>query len=256
MTEAAASLYDELGVSPGASQEALRAGYRQQARRLHPDVADEATTGDAMRRLNEAWAILGDPERRRLYDESRVAAEAATRSATARVTAAAAAAATRSATTATGAATAAAAATPPSSSTGTASPLPDQQLATAPRRIPFLRPSALALVILAVLFVITAYAGSWPGDQSRPPASTGPGPAITSAPAGVSDMVIGQCATRPAAAAAAGQVTVVPCSTPHDSQVLAQVATTEQCPAGTIGHAWQEASSVVCLVATNSSATP
>lgn len=67
-----ASLYDELGVSPGASADELRRAYRREARRRHPDMhpGEEAAAEEAMRRLNSAWAILADPESRRRYDAS------------------------------------------------------------------------------------------------------------------------------------------------------------------------------------------
>ena len=74
--------YGELGVAPDASAAELRQAYRAQARRLHPDLHPdrEAETrpdgasgepdSDAMRRLNEAWRVLGDPQSRRRYDQS------------------------------------------------------------------------------------------------------------------------------------------------------------------------------------------
>jgi curved DNA-binding protein CbpA len=64
----AATLYDVLGVAPDAPAEALRAAHRERARQLHPDrVTGDAT---AMRALNQAWAVLSDPEQRAAYDRS------------------------------------------------------------------------------------------------------------------------------------------------------------------------------------------
>jgi hypothetical protein len=71
--------YGELGVSPDATATELRRAYRERARQLHPDVnppgPDDGASGDrrtgandAMRRLNEAWRVLGDPQLRRRYD--------------------------------------------------------------------------------------------------------------------------------------------------------------------------------------------
>lgn len=57
--------YDVLGVAPGASAAEVRAAYRQAARRHHPDRRGDA---DAMARVNEAWQVLGHPDRRRQYD--------------------------------------------------------------------------------------------------------------------------------------------------------------------------------------------
>jgi hypothetical protein len=68
------TLYDVLGMPPGASHADLRRAYLRAARRTHPDVhatADAATRRAAetqMRSLNEAWAVLSDAQRRRDYD--------------------------------------------------------------------------------------------------------------------------------------------------------------------------------------------
>ena len=69
------TLYEELGVAPDASTAAVRRAYLAKARRVHPDFhadADEATRLGAereMRRLNAAWAVLGDEGSRRDYDD-------------------------------------------------------------------------------------------------------------------------------------------------------------------------------------------
>lgn len=59
------TLYDVLGVSPAASSGELRRAYMAEARRHHPDAGGNA---DVMRELNQAWAVLSDPVRRRSYD--------------------------------------------------------------------------------------------------------------------------------------------------------------------------------------------
>jgi DnaJ domain len=69
-----ATLYDHLGVSPEASQDEIKRAYHSLARRHHPDAhpgAEAAVLDEARRRmvvLNGAWAVLGDPDRRRAYD--------------------------------------------------------------------------------------------------------------------------------------------------------------------------------------------
>jgi len=68
------TLYDVLGVAPGATAAEVRAAYRQAARRHHPDRRGDV---DAMARVNEAWQVLGHPERRRQYDLSLSVAVAA-----------------------------------------------------------------------------------------------------------------------------------------------------------------------------------
>jgi curved DNA-binding protein CbpA len=68
------SWYDVLGVPPGASEESLRAAHRAQVRALHPDTRGPEVPAEdadaALRLVNEAWEVLGDPRRRDAYDES------------------------------------------------------------------------------------------------------------------------------------------------------------------------------------------
>jgi hypothetical protein len=61
-----ATHYEVLGVAPGADAAEVRRAYLALARRHHPDLQG----GDpaAMQAVNEAWATLGDPTRRRRYD--------------------------------------------------------------------------------------------------------------------------------------------------------------------------------------------
>ena len=69
-----ATHYDLLGLPADASQDEIRAAYRALARRHHPDTqhdVDPATADRSrhtMAALNAAWAVLGDPNRRRAYD--------------------------------------------------------------------------------------------------------------------------------------------------------------------------------------------
>jgi DnaJ domain len=59
--------YATLGVDPSASAGEIAAAYRRKARILHPDVPD---TGDAAAfiRLRQAYDVLGDGDRRAVYD--------------------------------------------------------------------------------------------------------------------------------------------------------------------------------------------
>jgi len=80
----AVSHYDVLGVPAGASAEDIRAAFRRRAREVHPDrqpatgvsgssgPASSPRAEQAMQELNEAWRVLGDPSRRRAYDQSMV----------------------------------------------------------------------------------------------------------------------------------------------------------------------------------------
>jgi hypothetical protein len=66
--------YDVLGVRPDATQDEIRRAYHSLARRHHPDTQPDAEpsaareSGLAMAAVNDAWEVLGDPARRRDYD--------------------------------------------------------------------------------------------------------------------------------------------------------------------------------------------
>jgi len=62
------TLYDVLGVSSSCNIDELRSAYRQKAREQHPDVSGVVDTSHVMARVNDAWRILSDPERRVEYD--------------------------------------------------------------------------------------------------------------------------------------------------------------------------------------------
>ena len=62
--------YETLGVARGASAEEIKQSFRKLARLYHPDVAKNKVTGEAkFKQINEAYEVLGDPEKRRRYDE-------------------------------------------------------------------------------------------------------------------------------------------------------------------------------------------
>src|SRR5467141_2789122 len=62
--------YATLGVSKTASQDDIRKAFRKLARQYHPDVAKDKKTAEAkFKEINEAYEVLGDPEKRKRYDE-------------------------------------------------------------------------------------------------------------------------------------------------------------------------------------------
>jgi curved DNA-binding protein len=62
--------YETLGVPRVASPEEIKQAFRKLARLHHPDVAKNKVAGEAkFKEINEAYEVLGDPEKRRRYDE-------------------------------------------------------------------------------------------------------------------------------------------------------------------------------------------
>jgi len=58
-----------LGIPRSADAEAIRTAYRAQAKQLHPDLS-EGPSNEVFRRLQEAYDVLRDPERRAHYDDT------------------------------------------------------------------------------------------------------------------------------------------------------------------------------------------
>ena len=63
--------YQVLGVHPSATQEQLKAAYRRQALRYHPDKRpDDAQAAELFKACNDAYDILSDVDRRAEYDRN------------------------------------------------------------------------------------------------------------------------------------------------------------------------------------------
>jgi curved DNA-binding protein len=60
--------YQVLGVAKAATPEDIKRAYRKLARKHHPDMSKEADATQRMVELNEANAVLSDPEKRAAYD--------------------------------------------------------------------------------------------------------------------------------------------------------------------------------------------
>jgi curved DNA-binding protein len=61
--------YETLGVSKTATADEIRSAYRKLARKYHPDVAKDKKAGEEkFKEINEAYEVLGDPEKRKKYD--------------------------------------------------------------------------------------------------------------------------------------------------------------------------------------------
>lgn len=61
--------YAVLGVDKNADADAIKKAFRKLARKYHPDVSKEPDAEDRMKQLNEAFAVLSDPEKRAAYDQ-------------------------------------------------------------------------------------------------------------------------------------------------------------------------------------------
>lgn len=61
--------YQVLGVSREASQDEIQKAYRKLARKYHPDVNRGAEAEDKFKQIGEAYEVLKDSKKRKLYDQ-------------------------------------------------------------------------------------------------------------------------------------------------------------------------------------------
>src|SRR5262245_49718813 len=62
--------YQTLGVAKTANEKEIKQAFRKLARKFHPDVnPGDKTAEGRFKEINEAYEVLGDPEKRRKYDE-------------------------------------------------------------------------------------------------------------------------------------------------------------------------------------------
>lgn len=62
--------YDTLGVPKDADDKTIKKAYRKLAQQYHPDRnKDDATAEKKFKAINQAYEVLGDPEKRKMYDE-------------------------------------------------------------------------------------------------------------------------------------------------------------------------------------------
>jgi curved DNA-binding protein len=60
--------YQTLGVARDATADEIKKAYRKLARKYHPDLSKEPGAEARMKEVNEAYAVLSDPEKRAAYD--------------------------------------------------------------------------------------------------------------------------------------------------------------------------------------------
>ena len=62
--------YELLGVARNADATAIKKAYRKLAKKYHPDTnAGDPTAEQKFKDVTEAYSILSDPEKRKLYDQ-------------------------------------------------------------------------------------------------------------------------------------------------------------------------------------------
>jgi molecular chaperone DnaJ len=61
--------YKTLGVEKGASREDIKRAYKRLAKKYHPDINKELGAAEKFKEINEAAAVLGDEQKREMYDK-------------------------------------------------------------------------------------------------------------------------------------------------------------------------------------------
>ena len=62
--------YELLGLKKGATPEELKKAYRKLAVKYHPDKnPGDKKAEDRFKEINEAYAVLSDPEKKKQYDQ-------------------------------------------------------------------------------------------------------------------------------------------------------------------------------------------
>jgi DnaJ-class molecular chaperone len=69
MATAYRDYYATLGVPKKASEKEIKAAFRKLARRYHPDINKDKDAEAKFKEISEAYEVLGDPEKRKTYDE-------------------------------------------------------------------------------------------------------------------------------------------------------------------------------------------
>ena len=61
--------YEVLGLGKDASEADIKKAYRTMAKKYHPDMNKEAGAEEKFKEVNEAYAVLSDPDKKSRYDQ-------------------------------------------------------------------------------------------------------------------------------------------------------------------------------------------
>ena len=61
--------YKMFGLERNATAKDIKKAYRKLARKYHPDINKEKTAEENFKKVTEAYEVLKDPEKRKLYDQ-------------------------------------------------------------------------------------------------------------------------------------------------------------------------------------------
>lgn len=60
--------YADLGISKGADDAEIKSAFRQKARKLHPDVNKAPDAQQQFQKIQAAYEVLSDPQKKSMYD--------------------------------------------------------------------------------------------------------------------------------------------------------------------------------------------